>query len=246
MKLTSLAKGALVAASLVFAAANVEARPRGGGGHGGGYHGGGYHGGGYHGGGYHGGGYHGGGYHGGGYGGRGYYGRGYGGRGYYGRGYYGGWGWGYPYLGYGWGGYSNYDYGYPGYTNADPGYGYYSDADSGLYSDPNYDYGLTSGAYQSSYPPDTSANATPSADTAVLRIRTAPDAELWFDDVETKQIGTLRTFTTPTLQPGKQYEYHLRVREMENGQPVERTRTVDVTPGKSIDVDLTPSAAQAK
>jgi uncharacterized protein (TIGR03000 family) len=92
--------------------------------------------------------------------------------------------------------------------------------------------------YQSFYPSD----AAPAGNTALLRIRTQPDAQLWFDDTMTTQSGPFRTFTTPELQPGKQYEYQLKVRYMENGKEVQKTKTVDVAAGKAIDVDLTPAS----
>lgn len=252
MRLSSLAKGTLVAAALAFATVSAEARPHGGGGHGGG-HGGGFHGGSFHGGGFHGGGYRGyagHGYYGRGFAGRGYYGRGYYGHGLYGRGYYGGgWGWGgwgYPFWDYGWGGYPLYGYGdyYPSYTDTYPSYDYFSYPD--YYDSPDYAYGLGAGDYLSAYPPDSGGSATPAATTAVIHVNTAPDAKLWFNGAATSQTGPQRTFTTPPLQPGKKYEYHVRVRLTQNGHTLDTTRTVDVTPGTSSDVDLTPSALGAQ
>jgi len=161
------------------------------------------------------GGYYGGGY-GGGYGG---YGRGYGGYGYGGRG------------GYGYGGWGG--YGYPGF------YGY----DSGYYPDYYSGNAPMTGDYQRFYPPDAATlSSAPSNNTAVIRVRTVPGAELWFDDTATTQSGPVRTFTTPELQPGKEFEYHVKVRWMDNGKPVERTKTVDLSPGRVVDVDLTPSS----
>ncbi len=163
----------------------------------------------------------GGGYHGGGYG------RGYGGG--YGRGYVG--------------------YGLPGYG----GYGSYSGY--GLASYPGYDSGYSPSYYtgsapvttdyQSFYPPDTAApTILPSSSTALIRVHAVPGAQLWFNDVATTQSGRVRTFTTPELQQGRTYEYEVRVRWMENGGPVERTKTIDLTPGRVIDLDLTPSSMQ--
>ncbi len=215
-------KAALLAAALAFAVTPAEAA-RGGGRGGGGGGRGGYGGGrGGYGGGYRGG-Y--GGYRGGyGYGG---YGRGYGGW---------GWGWGGYGLGYGLG----YGYGYPGY------YGNYYGSDYYPYYDSGFAYAPTATDYQSFYPPDYTAMSTaaPSSTTALVRVRTAPGAQLWFDDTATTQTGAVRVFTTPELQPGKQYEYHVKVRWMDNGKAVEKTKTVDVTPGQVVNVDLTPTAVQ--
>jgi uncharacterized protein (TIGR03000 family) len=168
----------------------------------------------------------GGGYHGGGYS------RGYGGG--YGRGY-GGYGYGYGYGGYGlmgYGGYSGYGLtSYPGYDSAySPGY------DTGYAATP------TTTDYQSFYPPDTTALTTAtSSTTALIRVHTVPGEQLWFDNVATTQSGPVRTFTTPELQPGREYEYQVKVRWMDNGTSVERMKTVDLTPGSVIDLDLTPS-----
>jgi uncharacterized protein (TIGR03000 family) len=171
------------------------------------------HGGGGHGGGGHGGGGHGGGYHGGGYGyGRGYYG-GYG-RGYYGgygRGYYGGWGYG------GWGGYPYY-YGYPDY-----------------YAGSDY----TPSVYQSFYPAPVASAVTPVANnTVLLNVAVPADATVLINGAPTTQTGQNRQYVSPQLTPGKTYSYDLTARWTENGQPVERTKTVKFEAGSSVAVNF--------
>jgi uncharacterized protein (TIGR03000 family) len=229
-----LVKAALCAAALMFATAAVEARPgHGGGGHGGGGHGGGGHGGGFHGGSFHGGGFHGGNFHGGNFH-HGNFNRGFAGG-------WGGWGWGYPGWGYGWGGYYPNYYGYNDYyPDYSSDYPYYYSNTTPYYSD--YTYAPTASDYQSFYPPDGSTGAAAANNTALIRIRTAPDAQLWFDGTATTQTGPVRTFTTPQLTPGKEYEYKVRVRWTENGELVEKTKNVDLTPGRVINVDMTPTA----
>jgi uncharacterized protein (TIGR03000 family) len=73
---------------------------------------------------------------------------------------------------------------------------------------------------------------------ASVRVRTAPDARLWFGGSATRQTGSLRTLTTPPLQPGKSYTYPMRAVWMENGKAVARSRTVSVAPGETAEVDL--------
>ncbi len=187
-------------------------------------------------------------------------------RGYYGWGW-GGWnGWGtwnayWPYYGYG------YAYPYTGtYAGYYPAYGGYAYSAYPTYPSPYYTYstlypspvysGYTASyvvpqttlvaapagtTTQSFYPP-TAESATPNPNEAVVRVTTAPDAQLWFDGVATTQKGPVRTFGTPELTPGHNYKYDVRVRWMDNGTPVERNRTVQVGAGRTVNVDLTPDA----
>jgi uncharacterized protein (TIGR03000 family) len=172
------------------------------------------------------------------------------------------------YYGGGWNGYgTNFgynginQYGYypwttgPFYDPAPLYYSYYSyPRYYSYYSYPAYSYSYwpsyvvpesvvtapTTREYQSFYPAETS-RISPPRDEAAVVVRTAADAELWFDGVATKQTGRIRTFETPELRPGKGYLYEVRVRWMENGMPVERMRTVAVAAGQTVDIDLTPS-----
>jgi uncharacterized protein (TIGR03000 family) len=93
---------------------------------------------------------------------------------------------------------------------------------------------------QSMYPPDLSAPAA-AANEAVVRVQTAPDAQLWFDGVLTAQSGPVRTFGTPPLTPGKNFAYDVKIRWLQDGQPVDRERVVTVTAGQTVDVNLTPA-----
>jgi uncharacterized protein (TIGR03000 family) len=172
----------------------------------------------------------------------------------YGYGWYGGY---WPYYGYTtWGGYyPGYSYYYPTYGYAYPYYSYSSSynpyyAYSAYYPDYTYynpTYYVpqtvaalpTTSAYQRFYPPDT---ALTSPNEAVIRVYTAPDAQLWFDGTLTAQTGSLRTFETPDLQPGKEFKYDIKVRWVENGILIERKRTVTVGAGRTVNLDLAPSA----
>ena len=66
---------------------------------------------------------------------------------------------------------------------------------------------------------------------AHIIVQAPPDAELWFDGNLTKQTGTERNFVTPTLNPGKNYSYAVRVRWMQNGKAVEQFQMATVQAG---------------
>ena len=64
-----------------------------------------------------------------------------------------------------------------------------------------------------------------------------PDAEIWFNNAPTQQRGFERLFASGPIEPGN-YAYTIKARWTENGQAVERTRTVQVQPGQPVTVDL--------
>jgi uncharacterized protein (TIGR03000 family) len=157
----------------------------------------------------------------------------------------------YPYAGYG---------AYPYYGSAYVPFGY-----GGGYYD---DSGTSS--YDSAYPPlsyDPAASppvsstgildsnglspsvptvpAEPPTGTAHLTVRLPETAELWFNGTEMTGSGAVREFNTPALVPGQTYSYEVRARWRDNGQDIDRTRTVRFTPGDSAEV-LFPSGAEEK
>jgi uncharacterized protein (TIGR03000 family) len=64
------------------------------------------------------------------------------------------------------------------------------------------------------------------------------DARVWFDGTATSQSGTDRSFVSPSLDPGREYVYHIRVQWDENGKVVERKRDVTVHPGDRINLTI--------
>jgi uncharacterized protein (TIGR03000 family) len=90
-------------------------------------------------------------------------------------------------------------------------------------------------------PPDAKQSVVPDGVSAVVIVRCHPDAELWFDGAQTTQTGPERTFSTPELQPDKEYKYRVKVRWTHEGRAREFARTVPVIPGKTVEADLTPS-----
>jgi uncharacterized protein (TIGR03000 family) len=229
--------GLLVAVGVLGTAEPVQARPAGHGG--GGFHGGGFHGGGFHGGGFHAGGFRGG-FHG---------------------GYYGGFRGAYPHYGYGHYGYRHYGYRYPGYyRDGYPYYGsygysypYYSN-----YYTPSYGYSddyLGSG-YSDTYPDSTApvdpgvatpAVATPPVDnTAHLTVTVPANAKVWFDGTATKSTGTVRSFRSPSLTPGRRYGYTVRARWDDHGHEVTQTQRIQVTAGNTVQVHFPQQPTASK
>jgi uncharacterized protein (TIGR03000 family) len=222
--LFGLAIPAMAVGAVLMSSSPTFARPHGG--HGGGGWGGGYHGGGW------------GGYRGG-WGGYGWGGFGLG----YGLGYLSGsWGW----PGY----YGGYGYGSPGY--AYDGYysypAYYGSVDYGTpaYSYPSVGYDTAQPAmvqqpnvtdYSSAY---NGFNSQPAqeANTAEIDVRVPADAQVWFDGAATRQRGSFRQFTSPPLEPNQEYTYTIRARWMQNGQPVEQTRSVQVAANERRSVNF--------
>jgi uncharacterized protein (TIGR03000 family) len=217
----------------MWAATPGDILARGGGGRGGGG-GGGSHNSGY------GGGYsrgYGGGYGGGYYGSRSYYGRGYGGYGYG----LGGLGIAPFYGGYGTGGYGGYGNGY-GYNYGGAGYynpGSYDNSYNSSYG--NAQYG--SPQYGNSNYDDDSPYAQPLPDQAAhLTVNVPANADVYFNDVKTRQTGTARQFVTPPLEPGN-HQYDIRATWMENGQRQTQTHQVTVHAGDGLNVNFTTRMA---
>jgi uncharacterized protein (TIGR03000 family) len=135
-------------------------------------------------------------------------------------------------LGYGAGvGYGGY-YGGPAYSTApvyvDPGYS------SGV-AVPSISNPATGSGYMSAYP-----SAPTAANAAMINMHVPADAKVFFGDMEgsNAQTGTDRRFVSPPLEPGSNYQYQLRAQWTENGQTVNRTKTVDVRANQTVNVDF--------
>lgn len=73
----------------------------------------------------------------------------------------------------------------------------------------------------------------------VVRVRVPADAEVWFENTKTRQIGTDRMFESPPLPPGGDFIYEVRASWSLDGQPVTQTRKVVVHGGQEVNVDFT-------
>jgi uncharacterized protein (TIGR03000 family) len=89
------------------------------------------------------------------------------------------------------------------------------------------------------YPPTAYYPQDPAADVnvATIRMHVPSDARVWFDGDATSQTGADRTFASPSLAPGREYVYHIRVQWDEKGQAVERNHDVTVHAGDRINLN---------
>ncbi len=184
----------------------------------------------------------------GGYGGYGYGGYGLGGYGGYGSGY-GGYGLGSGVYGYGapasgYGGYSsgyptgNGAYGVPPYGAANP----YAPGSQPVNPEANYPPPQQPAPQQQvpqqqvpQEPPPVQRNEN----TAEVTVVVPEGAELWFNGAKTSQPGTQRKFVTPALTPGEDFTYALKARWIQDGRPVEQTRSIHVQANSSQVIDFT-------
>jgi uncharacterized protein (TIGR03000 family) len=89
-------------------------------------------------------------------------------------------------------------------------------------------------AYGAYAPPATARDTT-----AHIRLIVSAGTKVWFDNSATQQTGSVRSFESPELTPGKDYAYDVTARWTENGKEVTRTRHVGVSAGSSVTVDFT-------
>jgi uncharacterized protein (TIGR03000 family) len=73
---------------------------------------------------------------------------------------------------------------------------------------------------------------------ATIVVRLPADAKLTIDGSATQSTDSLRTFVSPPLQAGKEYQYTLRAEVTRDGKKVERTREVTVRPGRTSEVNF--------
>jgi uncharacterized protein (TIGR03000 family) len=74
--------------------------------------------------------------------------------------------------------------------------------------------------------------------TVTIQMHVPSDARVWFDGEATSQSGADRTFVTPSLAPGREYVYHIRVQWNENGKAMERNRDATVHAGDRINLSI--------
>jgi uncharacterized protein (TIGR03000 family) len=65
------------------------------------------------------------------------------------------------------------------------------------------------------------------------------NAQLMIDDVQTRQTGTERVFTSPALEPGRSYFYTISATwQPNNYTTITRTRKIPVKAGQDVEADL--------
>jgi uncharacterized protein (TIGR03000 family) len=90
--------------------------------------------------------------------------------------------------------------------------------------------------YQSFYPVERVGEMGPPV---TLQVKVSANAEILFDGRKTRQTGAVREFVSPPIPAQGTFTYTITARWMENGQPVEQTRTVNVKAGQRVTVDFT-------
>lgn len=93
------------------------------------------------------------------------------------------------------------------------------------------DYGYESGYY------GLQGDNVP-ADAALINLTVPRNAEVWFSGEKTSSTGRSRSYVTPPLESNRRLAYDVRVRWMENGQPVERVEKVRVHPGDRLSLHI--------
>ena len=76
-------------------------------------------------------------------------------------------------------------------------------------------------------------------DAVLINVRVPAGAEVRFNASKTSQTGSLRSFVTPALEPGRDYSYEIRARWMEAGRPVEETRKINLRAGDRLTLNFT-------
>jgi uncharacterized protein (TIGR03000 family) len=66
-----------------------------------------------------------------------------------------------------------------------------------------------------------------------------PGAELYVDGMKTTQTGLDRTFSSPELEPGREFQYEVTVRWVERGLTYEKKKLVVGSSGEVIPLDFT-------
>jgi uncharacterized protein (TIGR03000 family) len=69
------------------------------------------------------------------------------------------------------------------------------------------------------------------------------NAQVWFEGSPTAQTGTERDFVSPPLSAGRDYTYHVRVKWMEGGRPLDEVRDITVRAGDRIDLKFLRTAS---
>lgn len=146
----------------------------------------------------------------------------------------GGMGMGYGGTGMSWGG------GYGGYAlnNASPFLGGYANSPiiaTGNWGTPivsTFGTNLNPAIAQSNYFNPASANE------ATLVVNAPAEASLTIDGEQTQQRSATRTFTTPSLEPGKTYTYTLRAELNRDGRTIRDSKKVEVRAGQRSEVTL--------
>jgi uncharacterized protein (TIGR03000 family) len=71
-----------------------------------------------------------------------------------------------------------------------------------------------------------------------------PNAEVWFQNYRTQQMGAERHYESAALDPNQTYTFQIRARWTQNGQPMDQTRQIQARAGQNLTVDFTTPAPE--
>ncbi len=132
-----------------------------------------------------------------------------------------------------------------------------SDAHRFYMNPPIFGYGLNALSYRSPSPrlSTPSVSVYPTSAPVVLPAPSAPglcrlevrvpdsNAEVWINKTKTKSSGLERTFESPELTQGSEFEYELVARWVVNGEKQAESKKVTVSAGKTLLVDFREESA---
>jgi uncharacterized protein (TIGR03000 family) len=165
----------------------------------------------------------------------------------YGSPYYSGWYGPENYSSYGWGTYPNStvsSWTGPEYSGWGNQYAWSSPSNYGegmansYYEEPNT--GMSPGYGQEGYG---AMNGGMMDNRVLVTVRVPPNAQIWFDNQKTNEMGMIRSYISPPLNPTGNFVYVIRAHWTQNGQPVEKTRRIEVAAGDRLFVNFNPVPA---
>jgi uncharacterized protein (TIGR03000 family) len=90
---------------------------------------------------------------------------------------------------------------------------------------------------------DTLRRVRQTAQAAQITVRVPQNARLYVNNELSPLTSTTRALTTPSLQPGRQYYYDLKMEVTENGRSRTQRRQVVVSAGRQVTVDFGTGSA---
>lgn len=121
-----------------------------------------------------------------------------------------------------------------------------------IYSSPvqsngkNYSAPMQEGTVVPETPPAPAATEQTSAATeATLTVNVPGDARVFVNGVQTKSVGSERSYVSRGLQSGLNYTYEVRAEVERNGKLVEETKMVSLTAGRTARVAFALEASEA-
>ena len=98
--------------------------------------------------------------------------------------------------------------------------------------------GGSSGGYAAVATPQASTAVVTTTNVAFLDVKVPANAKVYLQDQLMTLTGPERRFVTPTLTPGVEHVYTVKVEVEENGQTISRTTEATVAAGRQVEVSF--------